>query len=169
MKRLTFRKLHVANTRRCPLAFKHEIKDWTPEQYGNAAAGEMGEACNKIKKRFSRKNKRVSLKSIGDELADVICYIDLLAELTSLVSSPQSVLPNGFQLCTCSGTVYFKSFSMLSIASGDKVFSSVLIFAPCLSSSSLHLVQVTLAIVLVHVCLLSHGMLQSVVSALCNQ
>jgi len=50
---------------------------------GNAAAGEMGEACNIIKKlereRLGLPGSRASTEALADELADVIVYLDLIA------------------------------------------------------------------------------------------
>lgn len=64
-------------------------KRWDPgikldlSYLGNAAAGEMGEACNVIKKlereRMGLPGSRASLENLADELADVIIYLDLIA------------------------------------------------------------------------------------------
>jgi NTP pyrophosphatase (non-canonical NTP hydrolase) len=51
---------------------------------GNAAAGEMGEACNIIKKleraRLGLKGSRATTDQLADELGDVIIYLDLIAQ-----------------------------------------------------------------------------------------
>lgn len=51
--------------------------------FGNAIAGEVGEACNIIKKiereRLGLRGSRATLSELAEELADVIIYIDLLA------------------------------------------------------------------------------------------
>lgn len=51
--------------------------------FGNAIAGEVGEACNIIKKiereRLGLRGSRASLSDLAEELADVIIYMDLLA------------------------------------------------------------------------------------------
>lgn len=66
---------------------------WSGADWGNAAAGEMGEACNIVKK-LRRQETNIDfgthandgdardllLDQLGDELADTITYIDLLAE-----------------------------------------------------------------------------------------
>ena len=67
----------------------HSIDDWTPMEWGAAAAGEMGELCNVLKKikRFDQgiqqnatSETRESLVSMAaDELADTLCYLDLVA------------------------------------------------------------------------------------------
>lgn len=51
--------------------------------FGNAIAGEVGEACNVIKKiereRIGLRGSRADINDLAEELADVIIYIDLLA------------------------------------------------------------------------------------------
>jgi NTP pyrophosphatase (non-canonical NTP hydrolase) len=51
--------------------------------FGNAAAGEMGEACNVIKKlereRLGLEGSRATVAELGAELADVVIYVSLLA------------------------------------------------------------------------------------------
>lgn len=64
-------------------------KRWDPgikldlSYLGNAAAGEMGEACNIIKKlereRHGLPGSRSSVMDLAAELADVIVYLDLIA------------------------------------------------------------------------------------------
>ena len=55
----------------------------TPEYLGNALAGEVGEACNVVKKlarkRLGLRGSEGSVGALGQELADVIIYADLLA------------------------------------------------------------------------------------------
>lgn len=55
----------------------------TPTYLGTALAGEVGEACNVVKKlereRLGLKGTRSSVSSLSKELADVLCYLDLLA------------------------------------------------------------------------------------------
>lgn len=50
---------------------------------GNAMAGELGEACNIIKKLdrelIGLRGSRASMNDLAEELADVIIYMDLLA------------------------------------------------------------------------------------------
>lgn len=72
---LSFEKLKEINDRRNQLFF--ECHDWTLTDWGCAIAGEVGETCNKLKKR--RRGEIVSLEEIGDEIADVVLYADLLA------------------------------------------------------------------------------------------
>jgi NTP pyrophosphatase (non-canonical NTP hydrolase) len=75
---LTFKELRAVNIERCNSAFfPLESKDgpW----WGNAMAGECGEACNVVKKidRDGLTDERVA--SLAKELADVVTYADLLA------------------------------------------------------------------------------------------
>jgi len=71
---LTLRK---ANVERCVKSFKHSLDDWSEMEWGCAAAGEMGELCNLLKKR--KRGEDIGLKEVMDEIADVIIYLDLLA------------------------------------------------------------------------------------------
>lgn len=64
-------------------------KEWDPgkgitiEYRGNELAGEVGEACNHIKKiareRLGIRGTRSSLNDLAEELADVIICVDLIA------------------------------------------------------------------------------------------
>ena len=93
-------KFREANVKRCNEAF-HPLDSWSPTDWATAMAGEMGEACNLIKKlrrgdfvdeeRCSKlagtqlsgqcngKHRQHAIASIADELADLITYADLLA------------------------------------------------------------------------------------------
>lgn len=51
--------------------------------YGNAAAGEMGECCNKIKKHL-RGDIDASPLEIAKEAADVIIYLEFLTSMLGL-------------------------------------------------------------------------------------
>lgn len=51
--------------------------DWTLGDWACAAAGEMGETCNKIKK--IRRGDSVPVQDIAEEIADTIIYLDILA------------------------------------------------------------------------------------------
>lgn len=53
---------------------------WSPMDWGCALAGETGEACNLVKKLHrGEPGDHVNVDDIGRELADVICYADMLA------------------------------------------------------------------------------------------
>lgn len=99
---LTFDQLRKANVDRCNDAY-HPIEDWTPTDWACAAAGEMGEACNLIKK-ARRKDYVISDRErteIGFEIADTVVYLDLLAarmgiDLGAAVRSKFNVVSNRF-------------------------------------------------------------------------
>ncbi len=85
---LTFGELHEANSERCEQVF-HKIDAWTPTDWGCALAGEVGEACNLIKKlrrldtadkaQDSPTMRKKLVAAIAKELADSVIYIDLTA------------------------------------------------------------------------------------------
>lgn len=73
---LDFAHLRAVNVARCEAAF-NRLYDWSPTDWACAVAGEVGEACNLIKK--IRRHDSVDPCDVGDELADAVIYIDLLA------------------------------------------------------------------------------------------
>lgn len=85
---LSFGELRAANVKRVEEVF-HKIDSWSPTDWATALAGEVGEACNEIKKlrrldgadaSEDTPTKREELRiKVGRELADVIAYADLLA------------------------------------------------------------------------------------------
>jgi NTP pyrophosphatase (non-canonical NTP hydrolase) len=86
---LTFEHLtHVSTqrTNRWHRGFPNGTSDWNGGDWGNALAGETGEACNVIKKirrleeGFAREDSRGRdelLAALARELADVVIYADL--------------------------------------------------------------------------------------------
>lgn len=74
---LTFSELRYENRRRCAESFKHSTP-WTVTDWSTAVAGEVGEACNLIKK--TRRDETVPLEAIASEIADAVIYLDLLAD-----------------------------------------------------------------------------------------
>lgn len=72
---LNFQELREANVRRCEDVF-HVLGEWSLSDWGCAMAGEVGEACNLIKKQ--RRGEDINLDDIAEEIADVIIYADLL-------------------------------------------------------------------------------------------
>lgn len=84
---LTFDELRKQNVARCEEAF-HSLMAWSGTDWGCALAGEVGEACN-IAKKIRRGDfsdympadgiTNEGLDALADELADVICYADLMA------------------------------------------------------------------------------------------
>jgi NTP pyrophosphatase (non-canonical NTP hydrolase) len=79
MDRLTFAELRGVNVPRCeaPDGFNHKLESWSPAEWSNAMAGECGEACNLTKKLL--RGDGPEIERIGDEIADVVIYADLLA------------------------------------------------------------------------------------------
>lgn len=87
---LTFKEFAQANGDRMRQWHEGDGEPWTGADWGNAAAGEMGEACNVVKK-LRRIETGVALgrddpardelrRMLADELADTIAYLDLLAQ-----------------------------------------------------------------------------------------
>jgi len=64
------------NVARCEKDF-HLVAQWSETDWACAAAGELGEACNLIKKR--RRGENVPVADVARELADAVTYLDLLA------------------------------------------------------------------------------------------
>lgn len=73
---LEFHRLRAQNLARCEESF-HACDDWSLADWACAMAGETGEACNLIKK--LRRGEAIVTQRIGDELADVVIYADVLA------------------------------------------------------------------------------------------
>jgi NTP pyrophosphatase (non-canonical NTP hydrolase) len=75
-------KLRVANNTR-QVQWENAQDKLSLSYLGNAIAGEVGEACNVIKKlereQLGLRGSRASVADLADELADVIIYIDILA------------------------------------------------------------------------------------------
>ncbi len=79
---LTFSALSEANRKRTTECF-HPIEEWSPTDWACALAGEVGEACNLIKK--WRRGEEIDLADVGSELADVVIYADLFCARIGLV------------------------------------------------------------------------------------
>jgi len=77
MNALTFEHLRETNVARCLDAFHTDISEWSLTDWACAMAGECGKVCNEIKK--LRRGECITREMIGDELADLIIYADLLA------------------------------------------------------------------------------------------
>jgi NTP pyrophosphatase (non-canonical NTP hydrolase) len=92
MKELSFCDLRTTNVKRCEQAY-HPIQEWSPTDWACAMGGECGEALNLVKKlrratgpasqativSIETPTVEALLPAIGDELADVVIYADLLA------------------------------------------------------------------------------------------
>lgn len=86
---LTFSELRLANKTRLPLFknskgkrvhSKKDGSDWMMSQWSSALAGEVGEACNKIKKVERGDFTMAAMREeLAKELADAQIYLDLLA------------------------------------------------------------------------------------------
>ena len=91
---LTLKQLSETNLKRAQRWHKSEnLDDWSIGDWAVAAAGEMGEICNVVKKLkrlehdFASKNepdrqidtKEQAIKEIGAEIADTVLYLNLLA------------------------------------------------------------------------------------------
>jgi NTP pyrophosphatase (non-canonical NTP hydrolase) len=87
---LTFDQLSEANLARCRRWHPgFPLDDWTGADWSNAAAGEMGEACNVVKKLrrsdvghpgANDPGRAELITQLGEEIADTIIYLDLLAQ-----------------------------------------------------------------------------------------
>ena len=85
---LNFSELRTRSVERCEQVF-HKLNDWSPTDWACAMAGECGEACNAIKKIKRMETRTNTAKDpqtyeeavsiVGDELADMVIYADLLA------------------------------------------------------------------------------------------
>lgn len=90
MSALTFEHLREVNVRR--RGRWHDDADaepWSGADWSNAMAGEAGEACNVVKKLRRQEtglrgakdpDTSVLVEMLGDELADTLIYLDLLAD-----------------------------------------------------------------------------------------
>jgi NTP pyrophosphatase (non-canonical NTP hydrolase) len=75
---LTFEQLRRANLQRLPsFPPAGHGEEWTPNDWAVALAGEVGEACNLLKK--VRRGESIPITDIARELADAQIYLDLLA------------------------------------------------------------------------------------------
>lgn len=86
---LTFNTLRGANKARLPhfknskgarAHTKDDGSDWTPAQWLQAVTGELGEYAN-LRKKYERGDITLAefQKNARKELADIVCYLDILA------------------------------------------------------------------------------------------
>lgn len=84
---LTFDAFRAANVARCLKWHPQGIDSWSPSDWLTAVTGELGELASLLKMRNRERdglpgNKfSPTQKQIADELADVLTYLDLLAEV----------------------------------------------------------------------------------------
>lgn len=84
---MTFAELRARNIERCVRWHPQGLKSWSLSDWAVATIGELGEACNIIKKlnRYrdglvGNSQDEVELKKqLADEIADTMIYLDLLA------------------------------------------------------------------------------------------
>lgn len=85
--RLSFNELRRINVIRCEEGFGHKLDAWSLSDWTVAAAGEMGELCNVVKKLNRNRDGIANTKgeteqqlrqAICDEAADTVIYLDLL-------------------------------------------------------------------------------------------
>jgi len=91
---LTFKDLADANATRVMRWHPKGLQDWSAMEWACAAAGEMGECCNAVKKLKRIEDQIANLNeperqltdkpsavlAIGEEIADTVIYLDLLAQ-----------------------------------------------------------------------------------------
>ena len=88
---LTFKKLSEINLQRCLRWHPNGLEEWTVSDWFTATVGELGEAGNLIKKlnrirdnlvgnQGDFKQTDVVVTKIGEEIADTVIYLDLLAQ-----------------------------------------------------------------------------------------
>jgi NTP pyrophosphatase (non-canonical NTP hydrolase) len=79
-KELTFNEFSRITRERCEKDIR-PIKSWTALEYCGAAAGELGEMANIVKKirRGTKKLDAKSRKEVAHEIADTISYLELVA------------------------------------------------------------------------------------------
>lgn len=89
---MNFDRLRKANLSRCARWHPAGIGSWSLSDWAVAAAGEMGEVCNVVKK-LNRVRDGLTGNSatadelrqaLADELADTLIYIDLMAASTGI-------------------------------------------------------------------------------------
>lgn len=86
---LSFSDIRAKNVLRSESDWKHKLSDWSIAEWGNALAGECGEACNVMKKilridqnirvELADKSREEYIAELAEELADVFLYLDLTA------------------------------------------------------------------------------------------
>ena len=90
---LTFNEFSETNRKRGH-KWHADGEPWIGSDWSNAAAGEMGEACNVVKKlrrietstvsRPGEQNELVLRTKLANEIADTMIYLDLLADYYGL-------------------------------------------------------------------------------------
>lgn len=86
---LTFEEFRMVNKLRTTIDFHHALDSWSVAEWGNATAGECGEACNVAKKMICFRtgvddlNRGLTLDDLRTkltlEIGDMVIYADLWA------------------------------------------------------------------------------------------
>ena len=87
MSKLTFADLRAVNLVRCARWHEGGVAGWSLSDWAVAMAGEAGETCNVVKKlnrirdglTGNNIDEAALRASLGDEIADTLIYLDLLA------------------------------------------------------------------------------------------
>lgn len=89
----TFSTVSETNRRRAIEWHPGGLEEWSPAEWGNAAAGEMGELCNVLKKilradtgiqQASGITREELLAMAAQEIGDTFLYLDLIAHRLGL-------------------------------------------------------------------------------------
>lgn len=92
----TFREVSETNHERACVWHPGGLDEWSPAEWGNAAAGEMGELCNVLKKilrvdcgiqqaeqnmsgKQEQQYRNVLVQKAAQEIGDTFLYLDLIA------------------------------------------------------------------------------------------
>lgn len=91
---LSFEHFSNANRERCeaPDGFRHKVSGWSEAEWLAAATGEMGEVAHVVKAMLRKRDGLISntlsdeelQNMLGEEIADTIIYLDLLAQKAGL-------------------------------------------------------------------------------------
>lgn len=73
---LTFQALREANVKRTEDSW-HRVTEWSAAEWLMCVTGELGELAGLLK--HYRRGENLPAGSLGEELADVVIYLDLLA------------------------------------------------------------------------------------------
>ena len=75
---LTFDELRVANVARCKPPF-HGLHDWSPTDWSNALAGDVGEACGITHNMLQGNAGLDPIRDLANKIADIVISADFLA------------------------------------------------------------------------------------------
>lgn len=90
---MTLKYISRINLERALVWHKSGLEDWSPAEWGNAAAGEMGELCNVLKKLLRHDmginqanglSREQLVKMAAQEIGDTFLYLNLIAQRLDL-------------------------------------------------------------------------------------